>query len=790
MSQYGLFPKVPTDLDLNGPILSFTTNPVGLATTSGSTITLTGIATATFATTATPDNAGTISYQWYEVGVGALSDNTKFAGTGTTTLTISNAATPEDNNRKFYLEADYNAAQNQTGNATNEPHQSGIATITVDPDIEIIAQPTNAQTQINTNVTFTIDAGLTDDSYGNVAYQWQLNGSNIDDGAIVDELTATRVDQTYTSDSSFTLPEDASNVEITIAGAKGGRGGDDSDGRGGDGGDGRAGKFTYPDGARTLTFRVGRNGNDGGTGNQQAGGGPGSSSVASGGSGGGAGQQGWSGGGGGGGGATGVFDSVENAYTIVGAGGAGGGGGSLSRGSGPAPSAGNFSSTSSPFSVSNGGNGTTKSGDGGGGGAGGGGAPGGGGGGSGQDTFNGGSPGGPGGSRYNTSYATLDSQWGNRGSGFASLQFTTLTDIPGVTVIDKRTTTVSGTKTPTLTIKSDRVGIQTVRCVVSSDQATNTPVYSDTVNFVALDATEQYNVNIEAIGGNNTAALSSINLFNGDFQFNIAQGDPNNNSFTKLYSFYSPDKDLSVEMDLYGGKGSDKSTNAGGEGGFSRIRFTMTRNVEYVIAGLTTSVNAPFLYRKGTLIACVGGGGNAGTSGRGGAGGGVGIAGQSGLGRGAGTGGSLVLEGELPNDGVFGSETAITAVAPDTKAATPNGGRTIPCTKGDYWRNQGIAPCSDVTSGSTFRLGNGTSVTNTSTSIARGYKDGYNIIQTAGALIGNGGRGGSGATGGNGGDSSGGGGGSGYTNGEVTIIDSQQGGSTGDARVILRIVTS
>lgn len=45
MSQYGLFPKVPTDLDLNGPILSFTTNPVGLATTSGSTITLTGIAT-------------------------------------------------------------------------------------------------------------------------------------------------------------------------------------------------------------------------------------------------------------------------------------------------------------------------------------------------------------------------------------------------------------------------------------------------------------------------------------------------------------------------------------------------------------------------------------------------------------------------------------------------------------------------------------------------------------------------------------------------------------------------
>ena len=81
-------------------------------------------------------------------------------------------------------------------------------------------------------------------------------------------------------------------------------------------------------------------------------------------------------------------------------------------------------------------------------------------------------------------------------------------------------------------------------------------------------------------------------------------------------------------MDLYGGKGYDKGSYTGGEGGFSRVRFTMEQNVEYVIAGLSTSVNAPFVYRKAQLIAAVGGGGDAGGSGNGGLGGGVGVSGE------------------------------------------------------------------------------------------------------------------------------------------------------------------
>ena len=798
MSQ-GLFPKIATELDLNGPTLSFTNNPVGVASTSGLSVTLSGFATAIFESTATPDNAGSISYQWYEVGVGVLSDDTKFTGTGTTQLTISNLETPADNGREFFLRADYNPAPGQTGNALNDPLSSGIGTITVIPEVEIVAQPSNSQTTLNTDTTFTVDAGLTDSTFGGVSYQWQLDGENIDDGVVIGVGQATRVEQNYTSDGSIDLPPDTTDVEISVAGAAGGHGGYDAGGPGGNGGNGRAGKFEYDDGARTLTFRLGRTGNGGGTGNQNTGGSGGSSNVAGGGRGGGAGQHGWSGGGGGGGGATGVFDSVANAYTIVGAGGAGGGGGSHNRGASPAPHAGGFSSTSSPFSISGGGNGSTKSGDGGGGGAGGGGAGGGSGGGSGQDNNRGGSPGSPGGSKYNTTYATsLDSQWENDSNGFINLKFTTNTIIPGVTVTQEKRTTVSGTKTPTLTIRTDLVGIQTVRCVVSSsidsgytfDEASNSPVLSEVVNFIPVGTAEQYNVNIEAIGGDSTAALSSINLFNGDYQFDLSAGDPTNNGFTKLYSIYSPDKDIEVEMDLYGGKGESSNGNEGGEGGYSRVRFTMTQNTEYVIAGLTNVTKAPFIYRKGTLIACVGSGGNAGSDGKGGAGGGVNIDGENGFGRGNGNGGTSPDEGTLSSDGVFGSLTTISAISPDTKAVAPNGGRVFACTKGNYWASQGIAPCDDVTSGSNFRLSDGTAVTNTATTITRGYKDGYSIIQTAGEKIANGGNGGSGATGGEGGEGGGGGGGSGYTNGEVTIVDNQLGGSDGDAKVIMRVVTS
>ena len=146
----------------------------------------------------------------------------------------------------------------------------------------------------------------------------------------------------------------------------------------------------------------------------------------------------------------------------------------------------------------------------------------------------------------------------------------------------------------------------------------------------------------------------------------------------------------------------------------------------------------------------------------------------------------------MPGNGIFGGSFEADPLLPgDVQASGTNSGRTIKCTKGEYWAEQGITACSDVTAGSKFRLPDGTEVTNTSSSITRGYKSGYNIIQTAGSRgISDGGKGGNGATGGEAGVSSGGGGGSGYRDG-VTMIDNQLGGSSfAKAKIVLRVVTS
>ena len=64
-------------------------------------------------------------------------------------------------------------------------------------------------------------------------------------------------------------------------------------------------------------------------------------------------------------------------------------------------------------------------------------------------------------------------------------------------------------------------------------------------------------------------------------------------------------------------------------------------------------------------------------------------------------------------------------------------------------------------------------------------------MQTAGSSTTTvGGQGGNGGTGGDGSDGNGGGGGgSGYHDGTVTVVSTQLGGSTADAKVILRLQT-
>ena len=543
-----IFDDKQIDLDLNGPILSFTTNPTGVGSTGvlsggtgGGSVSLTGIATATFPTSA--NNAGSIAYQWYEQGVGALSDSTNVTGTATTTLTLSNLITPDDNNRKFFLEADYVPSYYVTGNATNEPLNSGIGTVTVDPLIKITGQPSNVSVLSGEDAAFIIDAESTGDD--DLTFQWQLDGSDVTDG-------------TDTKDGVIT--------------------------------------------------------------------------------------------------------------------------------------------------------------------------------------------------------------------------------------------TISGATTNTLILNSDASGITyTVNCVVSSATASNSPITSDEVTYTPQNVATFSIVSIEEISPNtSTASTSEVDLNNGEHTFTIAESSSSDDDVVQLYSFFAKEKDLDVEMDLYGG---GVGNNIGGEGGYSRVRFTMNHNQEFVIAGLIDSINTPFVYRKGALMVCVGEGGKAGVAGKSaGDGGGVGVAGQTNFGAdGSGLGGGVVSNGQLTLSGIFGSTVSASTLYPgDLQTTGNNGGQTIRCTKGVYWAQQGVGACDDIAAEtiaatSKFRLSDGTEVTN-SAEIVRGYKAGYNIMQTAGAGI-NAFRGGNGATGGHGGfrQDAGGGGGSGYSDGTVTIVDTQLGGSTGEAKVILRM---
>ena len=378
-----------------------------------------------------------------------------------------------------------------------------------------------------------------------------------------------------------------------------------------------------------------------------------------------------------------------------------------------------------------------------------------------------------------------------------------------------RTTTVSGSTSKTLTLSTDGPGIgYTVCASVSSATASNSPIKSDYADYRVLDSQDQSIIVIEAIGVDTTATVSELDLNadeDGDVEISPASPNVDKNIFTQLYSIFAKDRDLDVEMDLYGGGSSDGTS---GEGGYSRIRFTMRQNEEYVIAGLINSVNTPFVYRQGALMACVGEGGKTqvvqnttfgGTElrGSGGDGGGIGIAGASGTRQGGGAGGALIADGQLTLSGIFGSAFGnIPLVYPGDAIQGNNlykgliqtginGGRTIRCTKGVYWAQQGLAACDDIAAEtiaatSKFRLSDGTEVTN-SAEIVRGFKAGYNIMQTAGIDLGSGERGGNGATGGSGGLNASGGGGSGYQDGSVTVVDTRLGGSTEHAKVLLRM---
>jgi len=199
-----LFPDVNTTLDLNGPKLSFPTQPVGAAISVASGIaTFTGIATATFPSDqpTRSTNTGSIAYKWYRDDV-ALSDGVNVTGSGTTILTLSGLTSPDDDLSDLFLRADYVPsayASGLTPNANNEPIDSNVGILTVFPTISITTQPEDKQIVEDVSTTFSVVASTSNSTNSNLSYKWYLNGSSLSDSSLVsgsqtDTLTIKRED--------------------------------------------------------------------------------------------------------------------------------------------------------------------------------------------------------------------------------------------------------------------------------------------------------------------------------------------------------------------------------------------------------------------------------------------------------------------------------------------------------------------------------------------------------------------------------------------------------------------
>ena len=172
-----LFRSTPTTLDLNGPNLYFSSQPVGVATSTSSSASISGIATVSFMTVGDVSNpatgTGTIAYQWYQVGIGSVVDGDNVSGSGTTTLTLSNLSTGGGGD--FYLEADYVPSAYEAGstaNALNEPFNSDTVSITVNPIITVVDQPVDTTVATGLTATFRTYATASDGTTSDISYQW------------------------------------------------------------------------------------------------------------------------------------------------------------------------------------------------------------------------------------------------------------------------------------------------------------------------------------------------------------------------------------------------------------------------------------------------------------------------------------------------------------------------------------------------------------------------------------------------------------------------------------------
>lgn len=284
-----------------------------------------------------------------------------------------------------------------------------------------------------------------------------------------------------------------------------------------------------------------------------------------------------------------------------------------------------------------------------------------------------------------------------------------------------QTVTVSGAKTRNLTITSGQVNTYDLRCQITHPRAHNSPITTNAVELDVVDSADKNFLNFEYYPTDNgtQATLEAVDLQDSSGSGPFYTID-RNIDFQNI-AFYSPNKDLGVELEMFGPSGQSNGGTPG-NGGYSVIRFTAEQFVEYAISG--KSIGQFFLYKQNKLIAVVGSGGNGAPNATGGHGGGVSDGGNSGSGarQGSGAGGQYIPPGQLGQNGISGSSTNQPQdLAP--RANAPDGGRANEYPIGIYWAQQGFSPSENMGQVQ-FRHADGTIVNNSNTHVDRGYKTG------------------------------------------------------------------
>ena len=408
-------------------------------------------------------------------------------------------------------------------------------------------------------------------------------------------------------------------------------------------------------------------------------------------------------------------------------------------------------------------------------------------------------------SAYNSQVVTLKENAETGVQPFVEVTYTSATQGGGQTQTIK--TTISGSQSKSMTIQSDTVGIQTVRCLIThptaalnegqatlpseeneSDGVLDSGLLTVTRNFETISSVnlQQSNLTAEIVRDDDVNVFddSTQNLFLGPLNLQATTEDFD---MTRAITVFPTEENIAVRIEMAGSAGQGFNGNSGGEGGKCTFTTTLLKNTEYTFKlGATIEPTSSigrggagaYFYEKGRLLVACGGGGASGWyGGTGGDGGGAGVAGASGSGSNRGAGGIKYNDGNLPAAGVLPS------------GAT--GGKIESCTTGGYWNTQGFSPCSDIGQRK-FVLANG-QINNSTQTILRGYKaadinsdygfrhnGGNSQVRGANQLfVGGGGAGASGGNAASGADS-GGGGASGYSNGSVTIVSTQQGGNPND----------